>query len=61
MINTEKGLLHLDLSGEYTCEGLKVKEINVGELANVVPGLASALVEARERPLREDGTEQRGR
>ena len=48
VINTEKGLLHLDLSGEYACEGLKVKEINVGERANVVPGLASALVEGDE-------------
>lgn len=48
VINTEKGLLHLDLSGEYTAEGLKVKEISVGERPNVIPGLASALVEGDE-------------
>ena len=44
VINTEKGMLHLDLKGAYTAEGLRVKEISVGERTNVVPGLASALV-----------------
>ena len=45
VINTEKGLLHLSLRGAYATDGLKVKEINVGERCNVVPGLATALVE----------------
>ena len=44
VINTEKGMLHLDLHGEYCTEGLKVKEFNVGERTNVVPGLATAVV-----------------
>ena len=44
VINTEKGMLHLDLHGEYCHTGLRVKEISVGERCNVVPGLASALV-----------------
>ncbi|MBP3645111.1 MAG: dipeptidase PepV [Clostridia bacterium] len=48
VINTEKGLLHLDLGGEYTAEGLRVKEISVGERPNVIPGLASALLEGDE-------------
>ena len=48
VINTEKGLLHLDLGGEYTAEGLRVKEISVGERPNVIPGLASALIEGDE-------------
>lgn len=45
VINTEKGLLHLSLRGAYAGDGLKVKEINVGERCNVVPGMATALVE----------------
>ena len=44
VINTEKGMLHLDLKGAYTAEGLRVKEISVGERTNVVPGLASAIL-----------------
>lgn len=44
VINTEKGMLHMDLSGAYTADGLKVKNICVGERPNVVPGLATALV-----------------
>ena len=44
VINTEKGMLHLDLHGEYCAEGLQVKEFSVGERTNVVPGLATALV-----------------
>lgn len=48
VINTEKGLLHLDLRGAYTAEGLKVKQFNVGERTNVVPGMASALLEGDE-------------
>ena len=48
VINTEKGLLHLSLHGEYTAEGLEVLEINVGERCNVIPGLATALVRGDE-------------
>lgn len=44
VINTEKGMLRVKLTGEYCTEGLQVKEINVGDRANVVPGAASALV-----------------
>lgn len=44
VINTEKGGLHLGLHGRYCSEGLRVKEINVGERHNVIPGSASALV-----------------
>lgn len=45
VINTEKGMLHLSLRGAYASDGLKVKEISVGERCNVVPGMAAALVE----------------
>ena len=48
VINTEKGLLHLDLKGAYAADGLKVKQFNVGERPNVIPGLATALVEGDE-------------
>lgn len=44
VINTEKGGMHLGLHGSYCAEGLRVKEINVGERYNVIPGSASALV-----------------
>ena len=45
VINTEKGMLHLSLRGAYSADGLKVREINVGERCNVVPGMATALLE----------------
>ncbi len=48
VINTEKGMLGIRLSGAYAADGLKVKEINVGERTNVIPGLATALVEGDE-------------
>jgi len=48
VINTEKGMLHLSLNGAYAADGLKVKEFNVGERPNVVPGMATALVEGDE-------------
>lgn len=48
VINTEKGMLHLSLKGAYCADGLKVKQFNVGERCNVVPGMASALVEGDE-------------
>ena len=44
VINTEKGMLHLSLRADYCGEGLEVKEINVGERCNVIPGNASALI-----------------
>lgn len=44
VINTEKGGMHLGLHGSYCAEGLRVKEICVGERHNVIPGSASALV-----------------
>jgi len=42
VINTEKGMLGVRLTGAYAADGLKVKEINVGERSNVIPGLAAA-------------------
>ena len=45
VINTEKGMLHLSLFGAASKDGLKVREINVGERTNVIPGVATALVE----------------
>ena len=44
VINTEKGMLHLSLRAPYCAEGLEVKEINVGERCNVIPGNATALI-----------------
>lgn len=44
VINTEKGMLRLDLRGGYAKDGLNVREINVGERTNVIPGVATALV-----------------
>ncbi len=45
VINTEKGLLQVELTAPLAKEGLQVQSIQVGERFNVVPGLASALVE----------------
>jgi succinyl-diaminopimelate desuccinylase len=45
VINTEKGMLVMELSGKVATDGLKVKKINVGERHNVIPGVASALIE----------------
>lgn len=44
IINTEKGVLHIELRAPFSAEGLFVKEIHVGERFNVVPGEARALV-----------------
>ena len=44
VINTEKGMLHLSLRAPYCADGLEVKEINVGERCNVIPGNATALI-----------------
>ena len=48
VINTEKGMLHLSLRAGYAQDGLRVKEISVGERCNVIPGIATALVEGDE-------------
>ncbi len=44
VINTEKGLLQLELRAPASPDGLPVKSIDVGQRPNVVPGLATALV-----------------
>ena len=45
VINTEKGLLQIELRAAPCTQGLHVEKIAVGERFNVVPGLASALVQ----------------
>ncbi len=44
VINTEKGLYHLKLSGPAAQDGLKVLRIEAGQRPNVIPGLAEAYV-----------------
>lgn len=44
VINTEKGMIHVSMTGAYATDGLRVKEINVGERGNVIPGLATAAI-----------------
>ena len=44
VINIEKGLLCMELSGKLSDDGLQVKSFSVGERHNVVPGIAEALV-----------------
>ncbi len=44
IINTEKGLLQLELRGPAATDGLPVEKIQVGERFNVIPGLAAATV-----------------
>ena len=45
VINTEKGIMGIRLTGAAASEGLKVIKIAVGERRNVIPGSASALIE----------------
>ena len=45
VINTEKGGLAMELRAPAATDGLKVRRIAVGERRNVVPGLATALIE----------------
>lgn len=45
VINTEKGMLQLSLTASAADDGLKVHSIEVGERTNVIPGLATALIE----------------
>jgi succinyl-diaminopimelate desuccinylase len=44
VINTEKGLYHLKLSGPSAKDGLKILNIEAGQRPNVIPGLAQAYV-----------------
>ena len=44
VINTEKGMLRMSLTGAYSADGLPVKDIRVGERTNVIPGVATAIV-----------------
>jgi len=46
VINTEKGLMRIELKGDAAKDGLYVKDIHAGERFNVVPGSASALIAA---------------
>lgn len=45
LINTEKGMLQIDLHGAFTQEGLQVESIDSGYRRNVIPGNASALIQ----------------
>lgn len=45
VINTEKGGIHLTLRAKPATAGLKVRRFVVGERHNVVPGIATALVD----------------
>lgn len=45
VINTEKGLLQLELRAAAPTDGLRVLHISVGERFNVIPGMASALLQ----------------
>jgi len=42
VINTEKGLYHLDLNAANPCEGLEIIAFDAGERPNVIPGAAKA-------------------
>ena len=48
VINVEKGMLGLELSAPVSHEGLKVLSWSTGERTNVIPGIASALIEGNE-------------
>jgi len=48
VINTDKGMLQLELRGSAAAEGMHVEKIKVGERFNVVPGLGTALVHGEE-------------
>ena len=45
LINTEKGMLHMMLKAPLAANGLKVKQLWIGERMNVIPGEAKALLE----------------
>ncbi len=44
VINTEKAMLHMFVSAPVSAEGLQVKQMQVGERINVIPGEAKALL-----------------
>ncbi|MDD3662833.1 MAG: Sapep family Mn(2+)-dependent dipeptidase [Candidatus Pacebacteria bacterium] len=46
VINTEKGMLVMELHGKPAEDGLKVLKMAVGERHNVIPGIATALIES---------------
>ena len=48
LINTEKGGIVMELRAKPAADGLKVLRIAVGERHNVVPGVATALIEGDE-------------
>ncbi len=52
MINTEKGMLVLELRAKAAEGGLKVLELSAGSRINVIPGECRALVEGGEEILR---------
>ena len=52
MINTEKGMLVLELRGKAADGGLKILELACGSRINVIPGECRALVEGGEEILR---------
>lgn len=45
VINTEKGMFSVKLTAPAATEGLVVKKIAVGQRHNVIPGIATALIE----------------
>ena len=56
MINTEKGMLVLELRAKAAESGLKVLELSAGDRINVIPGECAALVEGGEEILRKTET-----
>ena len=60
VINTEKGLLALNLKAAPATAGLKVKKIAVGERHNVIPGKATALIEGDEERCEQANVLARG-
>ncbi|NLV58464.1 MAG: M20 family metallopeptidase [Clostridiales bacterium] len=44
VINTEKGMLQIQLRTPAASDGLPVKSIDVGQRTNVIPGMATALI-----------------
>ena len=44
VINTEKGMLQIQLRAPAASDGLPVKSIDVGQRTNVIPGMATALI-----------------
>ena len=52
LINTEKGMLGLELRAPAARTGLKILELSAGDRVNVIPGKCSALVEGGEELIR---------